>query len=94
MSTKAEVQDMEKKFNERMSVTEALCKNNTQAIANLAVGQAKLTNSLETLTESTQGIVDVTNAGKTLGKLIQWLSSFAVLGAFLYWLATQAVGVL
>lgn len=87
MVTSAEVQEMEKKFDERIGKIEDL-------IEGLVLANQIQTTNLDTLTASTQGLVDITNAGKTLGKVIQWLSSFAVLGAFLYWLTLQAIGAL
>jgi len=85
MVTSAEVQKMEKKFDERMGQMEKITVKNSKAIG-------ELTTNLGTLTKSTQTVVDITNAGRALTKGLQWLSSVAVVIYFLYWLVLQVAG--
>lgn len=85
MITSAEVQEMERRFNERMATMEGLCQNNTAAIAKLTASQNRLTANLETLTKSTQGIVDVWSAGRTLQAAVKWLSGFSFIAAIIAW---------
>jgi len=85
MVTKLEIDDMERRFNERMDSMEKLCQSNTLAIAGLAVRQDILTGNLETLTAATQGMVNVWSAGRTLQQAAKWLSGFAIIGTMVAW---------
>ncbi len=64
---------------ERIDALEIATGANTAAIAKLTEQQTKLT-------ESTQGLVDVWHAGKTLQKVAKYLSSLAIVGIAFKWL--------
>lgn len=85
MVTSAEVEAMERRFNARMDSIEAITKQNSLAIGASTANIDKLTVNLDKLTVSTQGIVDVWSAGRTIQKAVKWLSSFAVIGTLIAW---------
>jgi len=80
VSIHEEVLEMERRLNDRVSKIEKLQQDNS-----VAIGQ--LTANVDRLTSSTQGIVDVWTAGKTLQKAIKWLSGFAIVVTLINWWA-------
>lgn len=85
MVTDAEVEAMERRFNARMDSIEALTRENSIANGVTTANLDKLAISVDKLTKSTQGIVDVWSAGRTIQRAAKWLSGFAVLGALITW---------
>lgn len=85
MVTSAEVKNMERRFNERMDSIEKLTRQNSLAIGANTANIDRLTVNLDRLTKSTQGIVDVWSAGRTLQKAVKWLSGFAFIGTLIAW---------
>lgn len=74
MVTDAEVQSMERRIDDIEKMQQA---------NSLAIGI--LTSNVDKLTVSTQGIVDVWSAGRTLQAAVKWLSGFSFVAAVIAW---------
>jgi len=86
-----EVENAERRVNKRVDGVEQLQKDNAVAIGQLTANITILTKDIASLRESTQGIVDVWSAGRTLQKAVKWLSGFSFIAIIIAW-ATGKIG--
>ena len=75
-----DMEQLERRFNVRMDAIEKIQRENSVAIAALTV-------NIQKLTDSTQGMVDVWSAGRTLQSAIKWLSGFSAIAIIIAWFA-------
>ena len=74
----SDVEKLERRMNDRIDGVEKLSRDNS-----IAIGQ--LTVNVDHLTKSTQGIVDVWSAGRTIQAVVKWLSGFSFIAVIVAW---------
>ena len=83
------IEELETKVETHMEAYNRYVLEAAQHTQELILAQQKNTESIATLTEATQGLVDGWIVVNAFQRFVKWASGFAIVGAFFAWLGNK-----